>query len=53
MTNNLKPQTIDGLIMTIYEDNYEHFDFIYEMNGGDCDCNLHFAINLIKQYESD
>jgi hypothetical protein len=51
MTTINKPLTIDGLIMNIYEDNSEHFDFIYSMNNGDCDCCLHFAMNLIKEYD--
>lgn len=42
--------TVDELINNIYEANYSHFDFIENMNGGDCDCNLHQAMNLIQEY---
>lgn len=45
-----KPQTIDELIMTIYEDNYSHFDFMENMAGGDCDCILHMAMQVIANY---
>lgn len=53
MTQTKTPLYVDELIMKIYEDNYSHFDFIENMNGGDCDCNLHFAINLIYEYVRD
>lgn len=45
-----KPYTIDELVTTIYEDNYSHFDFMDNMNGGDCDCNLHATMDIIMQY---
>ena len=45
-----KPYTIDELLTTVYEDNFSHFDFIENMNGGDCDCNLHTAMELIIKY---
>ena len=43
--------TVDELINQIYEDNYSHFDFMDNMNGGDCDCNLHQTINVIAMYQ--
>jgi hypothetical protein len=46
----LKPYTISEIVTRIYEDNYSHFDFMENMNGGDCDCNLHTAMELIFQY---
>lgn len=46
-----KPYAIHELITAIYEDNYSHFDFIENMNGGDCDCNLHQTMNVIAAYE--
>ena len=47
------PVTVDELIMQIYEDNFSHFDFMENMNGGDCDCFLHQAINFIYGYVRD
>ena len=41
--------TIDKLVMEIYEDNFSHFDFIENM-GGDCDCSLHTTIQTILSY---
>ena len=45
-----KPYTIDELITNIYEDNFSHLEFMENMNGGDCDCNIHQAMNLIESY---
>lgn len=50
MTTNFKPYSIDELVTEIYETNYDHFDFIENMNGGDCDCNLHMTMNTIIKY---
>ena len=50
MTTTYKPYTIHELVEEIYEDNFSHFDFMENMNGGDCDCNLHNAMNLIVKY---
>jgi hypothetical protein len=50
MTTEYKPYTISEIVTRIYEDNYSHFDFMDNMNGGDCDCNLHNAMNIIEQY---
>jgi len=50
MIATAKEYTVDGLIMDLYEDNYSHFDFIFNMNGGDCDCMLHSTMNILKSY---
>jgi hypothetical protein len=50
MTTEYKPYTISEIVTRIYEDNYSHFDFMDNMNGGDCDCSLHTAMDLIHQY---
>lgn len=50
MSIKLKPYTIDELVTTIYEDNYSHFEFMEAMNGGECDCNLHIAMDTIFKY---
>ncbi len=50
MTTTYKPYTIHELVEEIYEDNFSHFDFIENMNGGDCDCNLHMTMNTILKY---
>ena len=42
--------TVDELVNTIYEDNFSHFDFMDNMNGGDCDCNLHMVMDTISEY---
>ena len=50
MISLFKELDVSELIQRIYEDNYSHFDFMDNMNGGDCDCNLHNAMNLIHGY---
>jgi hypothetical protein len=50
MTTTYKPYTISELVEAIYEENYSHFDFIDEMNSGECDCNLHMTMNTILKY---
>lgn len=47
---NYKPYTIDELVTTIYEDNLDHFEFMENMNGGDCDCALHITLDTILKY---
>ena len=48
--SDFKPGSIDELVTAIYEDNYDHFDFMENMNGGDCDCSLHVTMNTITKY---
>lgn len=43
-------ETIQELIDAIYEDSYSHLEFMENMGGGDCDCNIHNALNLIAKY---
>ena len=50
MTTKYKPYTIDELVTTIYEDNLSHFEFMENMNGGDCDCVLHTTIYTALKY---
>lgn len=50
MKQTFKPYTIDELVTNIYEDNLDHFEFIENMNGGDCDCALHNTMNTILKY---
>lgn len=45
----LRPMTVGKLVDEIYNDNYSHLDFMDNM-GGDCDCNIHSALNLILEY---
>jgi hypothetical protein len=45
-----KPYTIGELVQAIYEENLNHFEFMENMNGGDCDCNLHSTMETIMKY---
>jgi hypothetical protein len=45
--------TIAELISSLYEDNYSHFDFIENMNGGECDCHLHLLMNTLNHYNKE
>jgi len=51
MTTTTKEHTVENLINFIYEENYSHFDFMENMNGGDCDCYLHTLMVTIISYE--
>ena len=42
--------TVDELMQKIYDEHYSHFDFMDNMNGGDCDCKLHMAMDLMYEY---
>jgi hypothetical protein len=54
MTKTTKPYTIDELVTMIYENNLNHFEFLENMNGGDCDCHLHITLNtIVKYWEQD
>ena len=44
---------IDELITKLYEDNFSHFEFMENMNGGDCDCALHNTMNIVYGYVRD
>jgi hypothetical protein len=50
MTTTYKPYAIHELVQEIYEDNFSHFEFMENMNGGDCDCNLHQTMETILKY---
>jgi uncharacterized Fe-S center protein len=41
--------TTQELVDYIYEENFSHIDFMDNM-GGDCDCNIHTALNTIMDY---
>jgi uncharacterized Fe-S center protein len=47
--SQLRAITVGTLVNEIYEDNFSHLDFMDNM-GGDCDCNIHNALNLILEY---
>ena len=42
--------TVIQLMSDIYEDHWSHIDFMDNMNGGDCDCNIHQALYFIGEY---
>ena len=45
-----KPYTIDELVTSIYEENLSHIEFMENMNGGECDCNIHTTMDTIYNY---
>lgn len=46
----LRALTVGQLVDEICENNFSHIEFIENMNGGDCDCNVHSALTLILEY---
>ena len=47
--SKLRAMTVGTLVDEIYDDNYSHLEFMDNM-GGDCDCNIHSALELILEY---
>lgn len=43
-------RTIDELVNEMYMDNEQHLEYMENMNGGDCDCNIHTTLNTIVEY---
>lgn len=43
-------KVIEEVMNTIYEDNESHFEFMWNMGGGDCDCNLHQTMGVLSGY---
>jgi hypothetical protein len=48
MTQTMR--TIDELVNEMYMDNEPHLEYMENMNGGDCDCNIHTTLNTIVKY---
>ena len=48
MTQTMR--TIDELVNEMYMDNEAHLEYMENMNGGDCDCNIHTTLNTIVKY---
>ena len=48
--SKLRAMTVGTLVDEIYNDNYSHLEFMDNMGGDDCDCNIHSALNLILEY---
>ena len=48
--DKLRAITVGNLVDEIYNDNYSHLDFMDNMGGEDCDCNIHTTLNTILQY---
>lgn len=45
-----RDSTIADFLVSVYEENHSHIDFMESMNGGDCDCQLHKCVNFIFEY---
>ena len=48
--SKLRAITVGQLVDEICEDNFSHIEFMENMNGGDCDCNIHYTLGIIAQY---
>ena len=47
MTTLSKEMTVEEFVSKLYQDNEDHFEFMFNMGGGDCDCNLHLTMDTI------
>ncbi len=45
-----KVRTVDELVNDMYMDNESHLEYMENMNGGDCDCNINTTLNTIVKY---
>jgi hypothetical protein len=45
-----KINTVDKLINKIYEHNYSHIEFNWNMGGEECKCFIHKILNTLIQY---
>lgn len=45
-----KPYTVEQLINEIYEDNYSHLEFEWNMGGEPCECKICQTMQTITKY---
>ena len=50
MTTTFKPYTVKDLVEQICEDNFSHIEFMENMGGDPCDCNICTTLNTIMTY---
>lgn len=45
-----KPLTVEQLVNEIYEDNFSHLEFEWNMGGEPCECKIHQTMATIVKY---
>ena len=45
-----KPYTVEQLVNEIYEDNYSHLEFEWNMGGEPSECKIHQVMQTIIKY---
>lgn len=45
-----KPFTVEQLVNEIYEDNFSHLEFEWNMGGEPCECKIHQTMETIVKY---
>ena len=48
-----KPYTVEQLLNEIYEDNYSHLEFEWNMGGKPCECKICLTIQTIIKYRGE
>jgi hypothetical protein len=48
-----KPYTVEQLINEIYEDNYSHLEFEWNMGGEPCECKICNTMQTIIKYRGE
>jgi hypothetical protein len=48
-----KPYTVEQLLNEIYEDNYSHLEFEWNMGGEPCGCKVCQTIQTIIKYRGE
>ena len=46
----MSEKVINEAIQAIYGENWEHLDFMENMAGVECDCNIHNLLNGLATY---
>ena len=46
----MSEKVINEAIQAIYGENWEHLDFMENMAGGECECEIHTLLNALAKY---
>lgn len=50
LKDKLNAKSVQDLINAIYEENANHLDFMEDMGGSDCACDIHTTLNTIFKF---
>ena len=50
LKEKLDAKSVQELVNAIYEENANHLDFIEDIAGGECSCDIHTTLNTIFKF---